>query len=91
MFDNRAFLVFEYEHLLGAWTVAADPIGQSGLFGLVISDGVLATPVSFLLNENQLDMAVGKIRKIPKGRISSYRIFVASVSGAVSLTVKYGR
>jgi len=91
MDTGKAFIVFEYAHQNGVWTVASEETKYQGLYHLTIYNGVNKSIVPWLLEGIQVKNTIYKLNKIPADAIKSYDLFTTSVAGAASMSIKYGR
>jgi len=91
MQEERPVLVFEYAYSEGAWTVASEQLGRTGLYKISVSNGVKIVPIPLLVDEDQIEETVNKLRKVPADVIRSFDLFWSVVAGAASLTMKYQR
>jgi len=83
--------IFEYAHPCGSWTVVMEESRYPGMCVLSTTDEEHVIDVPLLLTRSQVEMTVDKLSMIRAGSVSSFEVFSGCVSGAASLSIKYGR
>lgn len=90
MGDEKAEIVFEYAHAEGAWTVSSHE-AHFGMRRVEVSDGRVQTVIPVLMEKNQVEMCILKLKDIPEGAVTSFELFAVCVAGAALISVKYNR